>query len=150
MIRFKKKDIWSPKFELANRDNSFDKKLILERTFDIKPNGNKYAKDIRSLALKDIDSLDKNSAKILKRFFLANVITDDHRKELWINKIGNKLKINKNIYLNLVARLNNQDFPLKTDKIIKDDLDRTLPVQNKVEEGSEIYEQIRSILKLFH
>lgn len=94
--------------------------------------------------------LEKSEKNIVKHFFLSNVISDEQRKELWIWKIGNKLKINKVIYLNLIERLMHEEFPKKIDKLIKDDLNRTQPVENDIVEGNLVYEQIRTILKLWH
>ena len=87
---------------------------------------------------------------IVKKFFLSSVISDDQRKELWIKKIGNRIKINKTLYSNLIERLQHEGVPQKIDKLIRDDLDRTLPSDSQTIKGSHVYEHIKNILKIWH
>jgi hypothetical protein len=87
-------------------------------------NEEKYQNYIRPMAL-NYKNLEKIEREQVKKFFLSNVIGDEQRKELWTLKIGNRLKINKTIYENLVERLKYEDFEPKIEKLIKDDLNRT-------------------------
>jgi hypothetical protein len=112
-------------------------------------NEEKYQNYIRPMAL-NYKNLEKIEREQVKKFFLTNVIGDEQRKELWTLKIGNRLKINKTIYENLVERLKYEDFEPKIEKLIKDDLNRTLPVDPENKAGGAVYEEIRNLLKVWH
>jgi hypothetical protein len=110
--------------EVEPRKKILNAKLILTQTLDVAKNEEKYQNYIRPMAL-GYKNLEKIEREQVKKFFLTNVIGDEQRKELWTLKIGNRLKINKTIYENLVERLKYEDFEPKIEKLIKDDLNRT-------------------------
>lgn len=87
--------------------------------------------------------------KKINSFFKKYIISDDMRKDLWRFKIGNRLKLNKQIYNNLKARLETEGIPKKAEKTITDDLDRTYPVCFDYEEGVQMYRNMKLILSLF-
>ena len=45
--------------------------------------------------------------------------------------------------MNLLERLKYEGVPPKIDKLIRDDLDRTLPPDNDTVKGSQVYEAIQ-------
>ena len=54
------------------------------------------------------------------------------------------------MYSNLIERLEHEGVPYKIDKLIINDLDRTLPPDSQTIKGSHVYEQIKNILKIWH
>jgi hypothetical protein len=55
-----------------------------------------YRKEIRPLIInKTPKGLHRENIKIFLRY---NMLSDEDRKELWVNKIGNKLRISKSLY----------------------------------------------------
>lgn len=76
-------------------------------------------------------------------------MSDQLRRDYWRVKIGNKLKINSVLYNNLVERLSVESIPKRSEKTITDDLDRTFPNCNDIQEGKEMYANMKQILSLF-
>lgn len=77
------------------------------------------------------------------------MLTDEERRELWVKKIGNQLKITRELYHGLISRLETHPFPKKAAKIIQDDLDRTFPNCRTFYEGERMYRNMERILRLF-
>ena len=78
-----------------------------------------------------------------------SAMSDQLRRDYWRAKIGNKLKINPVLYNNLVERLSVEPLPKKSEKTIIDDLDRTFPNCNDIQEGKEMYANMKLTLSLF-
>ena len=93
--------------------------------------------------------LNSSQRKICLDFFRKYTLTDEERKEVWKARIGNKLKITKELYHGLFSRLHSRSFPKKVDKLIRDDLDRTFPNCLTFEEGKRMYSKMHNLLRLF-
>lgn len=85
----------------------------------------------------------------LAEFFTKHTMSDDLRKQFWRARIGNRLRISKPLFDSLVDRLETEGISRKAEKTIIDDLDRTFPVCNDMEEGKRMYQNMKLILSLF-
>lgn len=84
-------------------------------------------------------------AKLLSQY----AFSDTTRKEFWRVRIGNKLRITRTMFENLQDRLNLEPISKKSEKVIIDDLDRTFPICQDIEEGRSMYTNMKLILSLF-
>lgn len=142
----------SDKFKKDNkgfRPKSSFKWNMGEETFDLLENDALFEKKLgRDLIRQPMRVIITKQAKIID-FFSNNSISETLRKELWRTKIGNKLKITRAFYNNLVDRLANEPIANKAEKTIIDDLDRTFPECDDLEEGKQMYQDMRLVLSLF-
>lgn len=83
-------------------------------------------------------------------FFKANTISDQERKKLWKLKIGNQLVLTTEQFQVLNHRLEIEGICKTIDKLICDDLSRTLPEYNDFEAGQSMFEDVKHLLCLWH
>lgn len=94
--------------------------------------------------------LKSSDFSVLKDIFRKNIMGDAERKKLWRKLIGNKLRISRRTYQQLRDILDLEGIPLKVNKQIIGDLDRTFPDCSSYEEGEKMYKSMWRILSLFH
>lgn len=123
--------------------------LVTMETFNLQPCDGFYHQRVKPLLFKERE-LKSTELTICKEFFRNFVLEDEERKELWRFKIGNKLRITKDIFNGLMTRLSTGDFCKKIDRQIQADLDRTFPDCKTFVEGKEMYSKMHLILLLFH
>lgn len=121
-----------------------------DETFDLKIDDKAFEKVIgkrrlSSLCVKEAALLKDKLESIVKVF----AISDDLRKEYWRARIGNKLRITKTLYDSLVDRLLSDPISRKAEKTIIDDLDRTFPICTDIQEGRQMYQNMKLVLSLF-
>lgn len=85
----------------------------------------------------------------LKDVFTKVTWSDESRKHLWRKRIGNKLRINKALFDNLMDRLTIEGINKRAEKTIVDDLDRTFPNVSGQIEGIQMYAGMKLVLYLF-
>lgn len=89
--------------------------------------------------------------KSINGFFMKSAISDEQRKKLWRARIGNKLKITKEIFANLMIRVSQEEFPKKIAKLISDDMVRSFPaIHDKISDDSDTFQNLTALLKIFH
>lgn len=88
-------------------------------------------------------------AKIIE-FFSRYTVSDDVRKSLWKTKIANSLQISLETFENIKQRLGVEGLSKKVDKLIVDDLLRTLPDCRSSNAGQSMYESVRTLLRMWH
>lgn len=82
---------------------------------------------------------------------MKSAISDEQRKKLWRARIGNKLKITKEIFANLMIRVSQEEFPKKIAKLISDDMVRSFPaIHDKISDDSDTFQNLTALLKIFH
>lgn len=82
-------------------------------------------------------------------FFAKYTIDEEERKQLWRDRIGNRLKITQRTYMWLGDRLRAEGLEKDAEKVIGNDLDRTFPAVDTHEEGLKMYQEIKMLLSLF-
>lgn len=121
-----------------------------DETFDLKINDNAFDK---AIGKRTLSSLTINEACAMKDkiepIAKTHAISDDIRKEFWRAKIGNRLRITKCLYDSLVDRLTSEPISRKAEKTITDDLDRTFPICTDIQEGRQMYQNMKLVLSLF-
>ncbi|KRX03150.1 hypothetical protein PPERSA_10231 [Pseudocohnilembus persalinus] len=64
--------------------------------------------------------------------------------------IGNKLRINKSLFHNLVELKENNPIPQRTQNLIVEDLNRTYPNIREFDKGTKLYQDLQYVLELWH
>lgn len=118
-------------------------------SFDIKVDDAAIEKVIplRQLFTVSMLELQENQSKVrevLSKFALS----DEARKNLWRRRIGNRLRITQQLYQSLLDKLAVESISKKAEKVIVDDLDRTWPHCNDIEEGRVMYAEMKQVLSL--
>ena len=93
------------------------------------------------------DSTDRDT---LLHFFRVNTISDEVRKHVWKIKISNALGITSELFEILKQRLKEDGLKKSVDKLILDDLNRTLPEYKEHAAGLAMFESVRQLLSLWH
>lgn len=140
---------------LESKSKGFKPRLFVSTGFspdacDLETNPDLYNTKIKPILEQRIGELNSQERQICRNYFKSYTITDDQRKIIWRMRIGNELKITRDLYLGLLTRLKTEPFSKKTDKIIQGDLDRTFPNCKSFKEGEEMYRKMQTILMLFH
>lgn len=121
-----------------------------EETFDLKISDELLNEKIGFKRLCKISVIEAfQQRKKFAEFFTKNTMSDEYRKEFWKARIGNRLRISKALFDSLIVRLNTEGIPKKAEKTIIDDLDRTFPMCNDMEEGKQMYQNMKLVLSLF-
>lgn len=121
-----------------------------EQTFDLKVDDAILSEKIGFTKLCTLTVVDAfQQRKKLAEFFSKYTMSDESRKKFWRVKIGNRLRITKALFESLVDRLNTEGISKKAEKTIIDDLDRTFPICNDMEEGKQMYQNMKLVLCLF-
>ncbi len=98
----------------------------------------------------EVGSPDVTDRDTLLHFFRVNTISDEVRKQLWKMKISNQLGITSELFEILKQRLKEDGLKKSVDKLIVDDLNRTLPEYKKHAAGLAMFESVRQLLSLWH
>lgn len=117
---------------------------------DLQFNQEIYDAKVRPILERKRGELSYGERQICRNYFKSYTITDEQRRVVWKLRIGNELKITKDVYLGLLTRLKTETFSKKADKLIQGDLDRTFPNCKTFKEGEEMYLKMQTILMLFH
>lgn len=119
--------------------------------FDLQINAELYDKNIAKLLLSKKNFSSSNDDAIVKDYFVRFAISDKQRKILWKNCIGNKLKMNKEIFSNLMIKLGKEVFPDSIEKLIRYDMMRSFPKFNtQMSDDDDTFKNLTLLLKLFH
>lgn len=121
-----------------------------EDTFDIQIDNLFMAKVIpfdKMCSMSQKEATEEYQEK-LKDLFTRCTWSEEARKNLWRSRIGNKLKITRQMFKSLVERLAVESISRKAEKVIIDDLDRTFPQCSDVEEGKAMYADMKLVLSL--
>lgn len=86
----------------------------------------------------------------LFEFFRKYTVSDNERKEIWRIRIGNSLRITREQYVSLKGRRKAGEVNKATNKLIVDDLNRTLPNYKEVPVGEQMYSAVQELLALWH
>ena len=118
-------------------------------TFDIPLNEKLYTRKLESILLSGNPLSDTNEQDI-RSFFMKYYINDEQRRKLWKSRIGNKLKITKEIFSNLLVRLAVEGIPDSVDRVITCDMDRTFTYyKDKISDDKITYKNVTLLMKLF-
>lgn len=138
-----------------NADKGFKPKQMYkwntgDDTFDLKVSDAAFDKvlgkrTLASLTVKEACALKDKLEGVCK----TAALSDEVRRDLWRAKIGNGLRINKAMYSSLVDKLAAEPISRKAEKTIVDDLDRTFPICSDVNEGKQMYQNMKLVLSLF-
>lgn len=123
--------------------------LTKKETYNLKPSEIFFDQRIKKFLYKEND-MSASELGICREYFRNYVLTNEQRKELWRFKIGNELRITRDMFNGLVTRLQTGDFCKSIDRQIQADLDRTFPDCKTHNEGREMYSNMHLILLLFH
>lgn len=118
-----------------------------EKTFDLKVNDSLYKLKYKKHIVNSSDSF--HGRDDLFNFFRNYTISDAERKHLWKVRIGNSLKIDMRLFKSLKERLKIEGVSLSTERIIKNDMSRTVPHYKETAAGKYMYENIKELLSLF-
>lgn len=124
-------------------DVSFDK-------FDLPINDDLYLFKVKQVLRPYSEEENSSERETLMWFFKANCLSDGERKTLWKTKIGNPLSITSEQFDILKYRLTRDGIKKAIDKLICDDLNRTLPDYKQFEAGEAMYEDVKLLLSLWH
>ena len=124
-------------------------KQASKATCDLKPNPSLFQEKIEKL-LKTKKRLSTKDKETCRDYFRSHIVDEEHRKELWRRRIGNRLGITRNIFEGLKTRLRNEGYPEETERQIQMDLDRSFPNCQSYKEGRRMYSDMVQILLLFH
>jgi hypothetical protein len=87
----------------------------------------------------------------MTNFFLRYGISDDQRRRLWKGKIGNGLKITKEVFSNLLLKLAVDGVPESIERLIGWDMDRTFAhMSDKISDDGLTYRNVTMLMKLWH
>ena len=121
-----------------------------EQTFDLKISDSLLNEKFGFKRLCKIPVIEAfQQRKKLAEFFTKHTMSDEYRKQFWKARIGNRLRISKALFDSLVDRLNTEGISKKAEKTIIDDLDRTFPICNDMNEGKQMYQNMKLVLCLF-
>ena len=121
---------------------AFDSNIL-----DLPVNDKLYISKYKHIVKDDSESFaDRES---LFAFFRYYTISDEERKKLWRIRIGNKLGITRDLYDQLCTRLDLEGIKRQYDKLIGDDLFRTLPNYGASKVGENMYKKLHLILSVF-
>lgn len=122
--------------------NSMDSKI-----FDLPVNDKLYKSKYKHLVKDCNESFPERES--LFQFFKSYTISDEERKQLWRIRIGNSLNITKELYNGLCLRLELEGIKKQYQKLIGDDLFRTLPNYGSTKAGESMYQKLHHILSVF-
>lgn len=83
-------------------------------------------------------------------FFKKFTVSDNERKRIWRVRIGNSLRITRELYASLKGRRKAGELGKATNKLIVDDLNRTLPNYKDFPVGEQMYAAVQELLGLWH
>lgn len=115
--------------------------------FDMTINDELYRQKYKQFLLNNNDDFpDRDN---LFSFFRFYTISDEERKQLWKVRIGNSLRIDREVFENLKVRLKEEGLKKSVEKLVVDDMNRTLPNYKSCGAGQYMYENIQQLLLLF-
>lgn len=117
--------------------------------FDLPVNDELYLYKVKEVLRPQNEEENSSERETLMWFFKANTISDSERKKLWKTKIGNPLGITSEQFEILKYRLTRDGIKKSVDKLICDDLNRTLPDYREYEAGESMYENVKLLLSLW-
>lgn len=82
-------------------------------------------------------------------FFSKYTISDKERKQMWKIRIGNSLRIDRELFETLKLRFKNDGIKPQVAKLIVDDLNRTLANYKNFSAGQIMYDGVQELLSLF-
>lgn len=109
----------------------------------------KFTRNILPLLHLEDDKMEMPHVYRISKFFRKCRVPASLRQDLWKSRIGNKLRITKIFFDNLVQRLDLHGIPLKEQKIIVADLDRTFPDVESEADSHKLYQDLLQLLSLF-
>lgn len=133
----------------AFRDIVFSGALEYDgNNFDMKIKDDEFVTKIKPLINSSED--DYEGRMQIFSFFTKYTISDAQRKDLWRIRIGNTLRIDRNLFELLKIRLKNEGLKKQVAKLIVDDLNRTLPNYQSYPVGQQMYDSVQLLLSLWH
>lgn len=115
--------------------------------FDLAINDELYRQKYKQLLINSSDEFPDRDH--LFSFFRFYTISDEERKQLWKVRIGNTLRIDREVFENLKIRLKEEGLKKSVEKLVVDDMNRTLPNYKSCGAGQYMYENIQQLLLLF-
>ena len=85
----------------------------------------------------------------LSRFFFDYKFSGALRKVVWRERVGNRLKMSRVLYNNLLVRASQEGLEPSMDQIMVEDLIRTCSVIDSATEHDKMYEDLRLVLTVF-
>jgi Rab-GTPase-TBC domain len=117
------------------------------KVFDMPINDDLYKSKYKHIIVNDKENY--QDREHLFSFFRYYTISDNERKELWRTRIGNSLGITRDLYDSLCIRLQLEGIKKQHQKLINDDLFRTLPNYASTKVGDTMYRRLTLVLSLF-
>lgn len=117
-------------------------------TFDMQVNDEIFNKKFKSRL--SVGGPDTKEREELIGFFMFNTISDEARKQIWKTKISNNLGISSDLFETLKARLREDGVKKSIEKVICDDLNRSLPEYKEYPAGLEMYDSVKTLLSIWH
>jgi Rab-GTPase-TBC domain len=117
------------------------------KVFDLPVNDELYISKYKHIVVNDSEKF--HDREQLFSFFRYYTISDSERKELWKIRIGNSLGITRELYESLCIRLQIEGIIKQHQKLINDDLFRTLPNYSTTKVGDTMYRRLTHLLSLF-
>ena len=118
------------------------------KNFDLPINDDLYIAKYKHMV--NNNSEDYEDREALFSFFQNNTISDKERRQLWKIRIGNQMRIDKDLFEVLKVRLRTEGVKPSVSKIITDDLARTLPNYKDYVIGQLMHDQLKALLEMFH
>lgn len=120
-----------------------------EESFDVPISDELFKVKVKDCLKTWSDEESGSERETLLWFFRANTISEEERKNLWKLRIGNSLMITKEHYEILKYRLSHEGVKKNIDKLISDDIIRTIPDYRQSEAGIAMFDDIKTLLCLW-
>ena len=115
--------------------------------YDMKTNDQLYRTKFKHIITNSDEDFPERES--LFSFFQKYTISDEERKTLWKTRIGNSLRIDRELFESLKLRLKSDGIRPQFAKLIVDDLNRTLSNYKNYSVGQYMYDSVQELLSLF-